>query len=137
MEDVKRAVDDLRLKTAAYVVEATDEERHLLWLHHSAEAKANRWGLGDVQWSGRGGHGWLVPVGELAGFPVNMTVTFDTICGRPVIFWAAVSRVVDYDMCREWLEKHVPAYRDHHCNTANFGHCLAHLLRTPTEPSSS
>ena len=30
MTDVKRAADDLRLKTVAYVVEATNDERHLL-----------------------------------------------------------------------------------------------------------
>jgi hypothetical protein len=137
MDDVKRAVDDLRLKSVVYVVEASHDERHLLWLHHSNDARLHGWGTGRVEWSGRGGNGWMVQVGEVAGMPVAMTVMFDTICGQPVLFWTDESRVVDHEMFPPWLEANVPAYKHHHCNVANFGHCLAHLSRTPAPSSSS
>lgn len=129
MEDVKRTVDDLRLKAVVYVVQASHDERHLLWVQHSREARAHGWGTGTVDWSGRGSCGRMVQVGEVAGHPVTMTLIFDTICGQSVLFWTDESRVVDHDMFPPWLDEHVPAYRDNHCNVANFGHCLAALIK--------
>src|SRR5688572_12081284 len=105
MDEPKSALEDPRLKAAVYVVEATSFERHSLWLQHSSEAAAHRWGEGEEEWSGRGGSGWLVEVGTLAGFPVNMHVSFDSINGGLVLFWEGVSRVVDSEMLEAWLRE--------------------------------
>jgi hypothetical protein len=129
MDDVKRAADDHRLKTVTYVVEANNDERHLLWLVHSSSARSMGWGVGNVDWADRGGHGWLVQVGEIGGLPITLSVMFETICGKSVLFWTPESRAVDWEICREWVMANVPAYEYAHCNVANFGHCLAHLRR--------
>jgi hypothetical protein len=136
----QNAMQDPRTAAAVYVVEATNDERRAMWREWSAEALAGGWGTptnARVTWvQGRGG--WMVSVGDLAGFPVNMTVTYEMIDGCWVLFWSPCSRVVDREMCESWLRDHVPAYPEHHTNAANFGHCLSHIrrMRTPAESSS-
>lgn len=120
-------LEDPRLKSCVYVVEATSYEKHALWLKHSSTAKEQRWGTGEYAWSGNGARGWWVEVGMLAGKPVTMELIFDTINGHTVLFYSATSRVVDYDMLEAWLRQHVPAYARHNTNASNFNHCLLHL----------
>lgn len=125
----QNALEDPRTTAVVYVVEATDDERLGLWREYSAEARAHERGTPSsprLSWTQDSG-GWMAHVGDLAGFPVNVVLTYASINGRPVLFWSPCSRVVDWEMCRMWLEAHIPAFAERHTNAANFGHCLSFL----------
>lgn len=128
--------EDPRLAATAYVVNATSDEQHSLWREWSKNAAASGWGSARnerVDWQ-QNPHGWLTRVGELAGFPVNIEVRWATIGGVLVLFWDGISRVVDYEMCEEWLGTNVPAFATRHANATNFHHVLQYVhakKRTP------
>lgn len=122
---------DPRRLVTAYVVEATSEERTMLWCEWSSEAAGHRYGSPDNErfpWE-QVRDGWSHEVGQLAGFPVNIIVNFAVIYGELVMFYYASSRVVDHEMVEEWLRANVPAYRENHTNATNFGHCMGSMRR--------
>lgn len=124
-------LEDPRIRETLYVVEATSQERHALWLEWSAEALTHGWGTPSnqrVPWN-QEAFGCMVGAGTLAGFPVNMDFTWARINGVLVLFWYGCSRVVDSEMCEAWLRKHVPAFATARTNATNFAHCLAFIRR--------
>lgn len=123
--DATTAIEqDRRLTEAVYVVEATSYEQLALWREFSAESAQHGWGTGTATWK-QDNWGFLSEVGQLAGFPVVVCLTFARIYGRLVAFYESTSRVVDHQMVEEWMRAHVPAYDGHHTNAMNFGHCLS------------
>lgn len=73
--------------------------------------------------------GNLVRVGLLDGRPVNIDIGWAFLNGKRVMFWTAVSQVVDHVMIDAWFERfggHIlwDGTRPAHCDAMNFHHCL-------------
>lgn len=122
---------------AQFVVEATDWERHELWGRHAqpesrGASRAARSGLGSrVRWLPHL-DGDSAVVGELAGRAVAIRVTWADIEGFLVMFWSPCSRVVDHDLCHDWLKANVPAYvAGRNGDAASFHECLAFVREVP------
>lgn len=116
------------LKQAEYVVEATHDEQHLLWVAYYDRPDPR---MPKIEWESIS-TGTGATVGEIDGRPICLSIFFARINGVLVLFWEPTSQVVDYVQVEAWLEKNVPAYtaetdggRRPKCNTANFGHCLS------------
>ena len=94
-EPARNLMYDEFMKKLAMFVEATDNERHMLWKEHHDQ----------VIW--KQGGGYLVQVGQFAGMPVNFTLSFETINGKVIGFWSGISRVVHYGMIETWMDTHM------------------------------
>lgn len=92
----------------------------------------DRWDLADqrLAWE-QLNPGYMVTVGECAGMPVCVCVTFARIRGRIVAFYYATSQVVDHRMVEKWLAKEFkpPKWdsgtRTAHCDAQNFHLCAS------------
>jgi hypothetical protein len=126
------APSDFPAESIAYVVEASSAEQSMLWAEWSDDACRNGWGTTKnkrVPWE-QIHHGWSIQVGLLAGYPIVMALTLAKINEQTILFWEAVSQVVDHAVCESWLRERVPAYaRRDACDAANFGHCLARISK--------
>jgi hypothetical protein len=49
--------------------------------------------------------GAMRQIGELAGRPIWVTLFWNTINGKKVLFYEATSQVVDYEMVENWIRK--------------------------------
>lgn len=116
-------------KGVDYVVEATFEEQHFLWLtrhHHDV-------GLGHVEkWvddgMGRGPTIAYVGRGKKAR-PIAISIFYATLDGLRVAFWSATSQLVDYAIIGKWIEErtdHIVDSDNVICRTdvANFNEIL-------------
>ena len=106
-----------------FVVEATDTEQFLLWCRND-ERKDGR----KVSWE-QISMGLLPTVGEFAGFPVTVTLTWAIINGRKVCFYEAASRVVDYDMVKQFVRDYVASATASFSNAMNFHNTLLDIAR--------
>lgn len=84
---------DPRFGETRFVVEATSFEQHVLWSLYKACVST---------WE-RDGLGASVTVGECAGKPVVVSCAWARLDGVLVLFFEAVSQVVDNDMVDAWL----------------------------------
>lgn len=113
-----------RLKDTRFLIEATDNEWHTLWVHWCSKSLECREPLFEV-WEQLGG--WLVTVGTLDDRPVCISLNFDRLDGFLVCIWNATSEVVDYKAINDWFDKHYHAVRmgggRARCNAANFHIC--------------
>ena len=81
------------------VIDATRCEQSYIYEHatrHGAVWKSDNVGRG-------------VPVGFVGDDPVYVSLSTATVNGGKVLFYEATSKVVDHDLVRAWLEKHLPA----------------------------
>jgi hypothetical protein len=112
-----------------YVVEATDFEALALWITWAKEGREKNPNpyykdFPAVSWK-QDNPGQLATVGYLSGHPVCISLSWNRLDGKSVMFWYATSRVVDHGMIDAWLTKMSPAYRDgKRCDPMNFGGCL-------------
>lgn len=108
---------DLFAKTEC-VVEATSCEKLFLWERHAEH--------GSVRWHEETA-GWFTKVGELAGRPVCLSLTWAClgIPGVWVLFWEATSKVTDSEMGEAWLESMTPG-AEVRTNAGNFHLVLRH-----------
>lgn len=88
------------------VVEANSFEKFALW-------QINENKLDGVKRSWKaGGHGYGPTVGHLVTEdgtkPVAISILCDVVDGRKLLFYYAMSRFVDHDLPRAWLEQHLP-----------------------------
>jgi hypothetical protein len=72
--------------------------------------------------------GLALVLGEVAGMPVNVSFSWGRLNGFLVLFYDAVSLVVDRGMVDRWLLKHCNPKWDHgrrraHCDAMNFHLC--------------
>lgn len=119
-----------KARAALYHVEADSFARHALWCDHSTRSLwPPRHGEG-VEWSGNGAHGYQITVGHIGERPVCVSLTIDEIGGQTVLFYTAISQVVDHKMIEEWFAANLPAPRRDggarraHCDAMNFADCL-------------
>jgi hypothetical protein len=114
----ERRMVDPRYAVTAFVVEATDFEQLTLW---------QQWHE-TVTWQ-QDNPGWLETVGHNAGRPVCISVSWNVINGRHVMFYEATSQVVDHELVDAWLVANCNPKWDNgtrraHTNAMNFGHCI-------------
>lgn len=131
---------ETRLRETSCVVEATDNEQFNLWSEWSKESLHPRVGLSQrLDW--RQIDGWLVCVGELAGFPVNTSMMWCRINGHLVMFWHPCSRVVDHKLIEDWIDsKFDQTDSGRKVDAANFHNCIPHLeaaISPTTSPKKS
>jgi hypothetical protein len=120
---------DPRFHDTTFVVNATSFERLRLWSDHHA----------DYEWK-EDSQGWGLGVGEFHGFPVVISIVFAKLRGKRILFWEAVSRVVDTEMIENWFEANCcPRWdggtRRARTNAMNFHHVLDHV-RTVAESAA-
>jgi hypothetical protein len=108
------------LNKAAFIVEATDDERFLLWKDHALHEKCKY----VKSWE-QIMFGYWQPIGEIDNRPICISLSFAIIGGIYVMFASMTSQLQDYKMMEDWLTQYCPAYSDRRNNTTdatNFGH---------------
>lgn len=113
------------MERCGYAVEATDYERTALW---SMFHERVRWECDS--------RGRLVTIGELAGRPVAVCLTWATIEGRRVVFYETTSRVVDHDLVERWVREHALTARAERTDASNF-HNIVHAIRDANERAAA
>lgn len=114
-------LDDL-IKVAVFVVEASRFEQQSLWEKWAQQSTDH--GKAPIDWRDCG-RGWLTQVGILDDRPINLSIFGATLNGHNVLFYEAVSQVVDWKQIEEWFREHCwPKWdngtRRAHCDAANF-----------------
>jgi hypothetical protein len=130
---VKVVEFDEALRIAEFVVEASSFERQALWEGWAKDASglsgvSVRPNRDRIDWRDQS-RGWLEQVGELDARPVNISLSIAWLNGHPVLFYEAVSQVVDWKRIEAWFrERCWPLWdngtRRAHCDAMNFHHCL-------------
>jgi len=73
----------------------------------------------NLKWE-QNASGVMVEIGDFGGMPIVITVQWDRVNGKNIMFYEATSTVVHYDMINDWLEENCPAYkRGARTNTSN------------------
>jgi hypothetical protein len=111
-------------KDVKYIVEATDNEWHMLWEKYHYQPRS---GL-PIPWE-EISMGKIVTIGEVAKRPIAIQISWAIINGHKVMFYEGSSQLVDYKMMEKWLEHHSLNTIQHEgrwakTNVSNFGHCL-------------
>lgn len=111
---------------AEFVVEASSYEKQSLWERWAKQSASPTKSLLDWLDCGRG---WLIQIGELDKRPVNLSIFGATLNGHHVLFYEAVSQVIDYAQVDQWFKEHCwPRWdsgtRRAHCDAMNFHHCV-------------
>lgn len=130
-----------RLAKTLFVVEATSFEQLALWRdcakqNHRGEADRTRY-----DWQERlCPSGWLVTVGELAGMPCAITMSWVKIDGQLIAFYYDCSVVTDSRQTEKWLADNFTGKWDSGTRRAmtdanNFGHCLAAIREANAVPA--
>lgn len=128
---------DKALQAAEFIVEASSFERQTLWERWAKEAKDLRdvpTNNRRIQWMDQSS-GWLETVGYLDERPVNIVVSIAILNGHAVVFYEAVSQVVDWKIVEEWFRKRCwPKWdndlRRAHSDAMNFHYCIE-VVTTP------
>jgi hypothetical protein len=100
------------LSESVFAVEASIYEQHLLWQQFALEADhlSRLKGASDVhriQWKSHlTGEGKTI--GMVAGRPISLMFSWDTLRGKKIVFWWATSELVDHKMANDWLHLHLP-----------------------------
>jgi hypothetical protein len=113
-------------KVAVFVVEASSFEHQSLWERWAKQSASPVNSLLDWRDCGRG---WLIQVGTLDRRPINLNISGATLNGYNVLFYEAVSQVIDWAQIEKWFKKHCwPKWdngtRRAHCDAMNFHHCV-------------
>ena len=108
------AWDEKMIRETEYLVEASHEQTHQMWLlWHSVL---------DLKQVGRG---LMRHVGNVGKHEVWVTLFWYYIEGKLVGFYEGTSRVVDHELIKGWAEKTFACWKEGaRCNMANFHHCL-------------
>ena len=131
LDDMNRRADEENERNrfdAVFLVEATHNEWHHLWVDWSEESLAHGWGdhqIRRLQWE-QISLGYRKTIGHFGGMPVAVSVSFARLRGLVVASYEATSQVVDYRMVEKWRKKEFPSARGH-TNASNF-HICAHAL---------
>lgn len=115
-----------RLKKTFFIVEATHTEQFLLWQDWCEKSQHPRWG--KLKWE-QVSPGWIVTVGKIGKRPCCISVSWNRIEGRLVMFWYQCSQVTDYTKAEAWLNEHFKGTYDGGTHRAsgdagNFSNCI-------------
>jgi hypothetical protein len=123
----RAATNEANRRATVYLVEANDFTTIRLWLEWAEEGAGEGWSspFRRVPWQ-QIALGYTRIIGELAGMPVAVCVSFARIKGHVAAFYEATSEVVDHRMIEAWLESEFPAARGR-TDAMNFHRCLEAL----------
>jgi hypothetical protein len=132
---------DKRLLETFYVVEANNNEQHLIWRDNQYKVKEyihekvdknlifNEY-PSDHRYE-QDYSGFLMQVGTFHGEPVCISISFCKLDNEIIMFYYATSNTVNHDIIEEWLKAHCnPQYqgRRSHTDANNFHQC-SHAVR--------
>lgn len=116
-------------KDVVCLVEATHTEQHMLWIENFYEPRKAF--EGRVKTWTQEGMGHTITIGHLDKRPICVTMFCDWINGQRVMFYDAVSQVVDRKLVEDWLQywtlktiRWDNGHRWAHCDAMNFAHAL-------------
>lgn len=110
---------DPRFAETVFVVEATHAEQHFLWCEWH----------GRLEWE-QDCHGLCPTIGTFGDMPVVVCCSWSRINGRLVLFYEAVSQIVDHRLVEAWIWGRVGnlkwdhGHRRAHCDAMNFHLCV-------------
>ncbi len=100
-----------------FVVEANSFEKHVLWTHYGIDLRLS----GKFPWHDEDS-GKSAQIGTVDGRPVCLSIEYVIINNKRVMFYDAMSQVVDHRLIDEWFSFYS---RKDRCGAQNFHHCLA------------
>lgn len=112
----KRLFDGIR-----FIVEATSYEKYALWHTWFAERRSSQ----IKSWEQSIASCPLLTLAMTGDRPINIVVFRERINGHDVIFWEAVSSLVDHTLINAFFEKH--AGNIERCDANNFHQCIHYL----------
>jgi hypothetical protein len=114
-------------KDVVFLVEASSHEQHQFWRDHHYKPSQDY----KVIKTWKQESGYMIQLGKVDKRPICVTITYDIIDGRRVLFYEGCSELVDHKMIKDWLrhwtEKTVRwdnGTRWAICDSSNFHHCL-------------
>lgn len=131
LDDMRRRnaeENEANRKVAVYLVEATHNEAHDLWVDWSEESASHGWGDARsprLPWE-QITLGYGDTIGHFGGMPVAVSVTFARVLGQVIAFYEATSQVVDHRMVGKWTQTAFPSSRGK-TNATNFHICVQAL----------
>jgi hypothetical protein len=116
-------------KDVVYVIEATSFEYHTLWINYHYRPQPGSNFIKDWE---QINPGYLVNIGELDNRPICVNVSFAKLNGKKVIFYDAVSQVVDHVIVDKWIKTYTDKIITKsggraHCDAMNFVHCFGEI----------
>lgn len=94
-----------KLKTSVFFIEATSCEQFYLWKEWNKECNWQEDNFGHSQIIG-----FLDKKKKVK--PINISFSFAKIFGKRICFYTAISRFIDQELIREWLDKNYPVMWD-------------------------
>ena len=118
------------LKETKFVVEATGFEVLCLWTEFSEEAQFKT-DLNVYKWE-QINPGYIIEVGRIIDYPVNISCSWNRINDVLIMFWEASSRIVDLNMIDVWLRSNcAPKWDDGtrlaYTNAMNFHDVIGYI----------
>jgi hypothetical protein len=120
-----------RLKETLFVVEATSTEQFMLWKDYSNGSDSPRYPT--MSWK-QVNPGWLVTVGKIGDRPCCISVTWNRINGRLVMFWHQCSQVTDSLQSEAWINANFEKPHST-CDAMNFHICVRAINAANTKES--
>ncbi len=108
-------------KDVFYIILATHNEHFHLWEKLSKESVHHYRGFPMIEWK-QVYQGQSVTIGKLDNRPIVLSIDYGYLNGKKILFYDAISQVVDLKMVDEWIEKHSNGIP--HCDAANYHNCL-------------
>lgn len=112
-----------------FLVEATSNEQQAFWSDWFYKPKFETNLIKDWQEMSIGN---IIEIGRLDNRPVNIAINWAFLEGYRVMFYDAVSQVVDYKMVEDWIKhfsfdtiKWDNGHRWAHCDSSNFHLCIS------------
>jgi len=126
-----RVSEDERFDDVVYMIEANSFEQLMLWKEND-----ERKGIRKVKWEqdclGYGGViGYMRSYGCTKSYPVSISCFFTKLNEKRIVFYEAVSMVVNRDMIRKWIKGQCPEGTPN-CDAMNFHQCLSMVREFPS-----
>jgi hypothetical protein len=110
-----------KFKEVVFLVEADSFADLSLWCRHFHDADAPR----RVKSWENDNPGYCTVVGTCDRRPVNLSMSYNMINGHRVLFYHAVSQVVDHELVDKFLKINFPDVG--RCDAMNFHQCIQHI----------
>jgi len=123
-----RPEDEELFKDVVFLVEATHHEQFCFWQDYHHKPKYDNCSIQNWEQISMGR---MITIGELDNRPICICIYWAKLEGYKVMFYEAVSQVVDHAMVEKWI-KHFSldkitwdnGHRWAHCDSNNFHHCI-------------
>lgn len=118
MEISTKEQQDALFQDVAFIVEADNTTKHLLWYMHyhnpEGTSKIKTW-RDDTS-------GFIICIGYCAERPVCVSVFYAFLNDKRVMFYSDSSAIVDHNLIDDWVRTNAKGIGI--CDAMNFAHCL-------------